>query len=92
MSETLFEHNGITVTQYTGTQNAFLPETDRRRFAIRNNVDRSCVTLSFDQWRTLGEYFMADCGPDCEGPRLTQPIPDTWRWFDDRAGSDPAQR
>jgi hypothetical protein len=83
----LFAHNDVTVQAYQGPDPGYSwadrPATgDATRYAL--NAGGSIVTFSRVQWETLAEYFAADCSPDCEGPRLDKPLPQTWRWKDTR--------
>lgn len=83
--KTLFTHNGLLVQEYSGPDPGHAwgdkpASGNPRRYAI--NADGMITTLSRAQWETLAEYFSADCGPECEGPRLDKPLPEGWRWGD----------
>jgi hypothetical protein len=68
VSETIFSDGGtgLTISTYAGPVRS--DGGNRRRYQV--DVGTSRVTLSAEQWASLGEWFTRDCSPECEGPHL----------------------
>lgn len=86
MSETLFEHGGLTVQKYIGPEPSFSIagepfSADRRRYQVTRD-DGVLITLNRRQWLALAQFFTSDCSSECEGPRIDRPMPSNWRWVD----------
>ena len=72
-SKSLFNANGLTAV-YTPSD---IGESTYSLW-VEDGAYHSVMSFTKEQWETLAQFFGFNCSVECEGPRLSEPLPKDW--------------